>query len=114
VVYRWRLRRARRFPTLHDGTVGNSHQRQRASEHGHPGAVAHGKDPAAEKANERGAGPTVNEMAERSWPIMWSKNASLERSCFYRLLLDKFIRPEIGTAKADKETRAMVAKLHGS
>jgi integrase len=32
---------------------------------------------------------------------------------FYRHLLDKIIKPELGALKADKITRAQVAKLHG-
>jgi integrase len=33
---------------------------------------------------------------------------------FYRHLLDKIIKPELGTVKLDKLTRAAVAKLHGN
>src|SRR5262249_4559453 len=32
---------------------------------------------------------------------------------FYRHLLDKIIKPELGAIKADKVTRAQTAKLHG-
>src|SRR3989442_15715245 len=36
-----------------------------------------------------------------------------ETAAFYRHLLDKIIKPDLGATKADKVTRAQVARLHG-
>ena len=44
---------------------------------------------------------------------MSSRSASLATAAFYRHLLEKIIKPELGAIKADKVTRAQVAKLHG-
>lgn len=75
------------------------------------GAVAHGEDPAAHKAAERGA-LTVNELADRFMTEHVEQKRKPGTTIFYRLLVDKIIRPELGTTKADKVSRATVAKLH--
>jgi integrase len=76
------------------------------------GAVAHGEDPAADKAMER-ARLTVSELADRFMAEHVEQKRKSGTATFYRHLLDKIIRPEIGTAKADTLTRAAVARLHG-
>jgi integrase len=76
------------------------------------GAVAHGRDPAAEKTTERGA-PTVAEVADRFMAEHVGPKRKPGTADFYRQLLDKIIRPELGATKVDKLTRATVAKLHG-
>jgi integrase len=88
--------------------------RQRApdSERRPLGAVAHGRDPAGEKTSERGA-PTVAELADRFMAEHVAPKRKPGTADFYRHLLDKIIRPELGAMKVDKLTRATVAKLHG-
>jgi len=76
------------------------------------GAVAHGKDPAADKTAERGA-LTVAKLADRFMAEHVEQKRKPGTVVFYRHLLDKIICPELGTAKADKVTRGAVAKLHG-
>ena len=75
------------------------------------GDVAHGKDPAADKRTER-ATPTVAELidlflAEHVEPKRKPKTAEL-----YRDVLLRIVKPELGSTKADKVTRAAIAKLH--
>jgi integrase len=77
------------------------------------GAVAHGHDPAGEKATERGT-LTVSGLADRFMAEHVEQKRKPGTAVFYRHLLDKVIRPELGATKADKLTRAQVAKLHGS
>lgn len=76
------------------------------------GAVAGGKDPAADKATER-ATVTLAElgarfMAEHVLPKRKPKTADL-----YRHLIKNVINPELGGTKADKLNRAAVARWHG-
>jgi len=76
------------------------------------GAVAHGHDPAAEKATERGT-LTVSELADRFMSEHVEQKRKPGTAVFYRHLLDKVIKPELGATKADKVTRTQVARLHG-
>ncbi len=76
------------------------------------GAVAHGRDPAGEKAAERGT-LTISALADRFMSEHVEQKRKPGTAVFYRHLLDKIIRPEIGATKADKLTRAQVARLHG-
>jgi integrase len=75
------------------------------------GSVAHGLDPAGEKATERGT-PTVAELADRFMTEHVEPKRRSSTTAFYRHLLNKIIKPELGAAKADKVTRAQIAKLH--
>jgi integrase len=77
------------------------------------GAVAHGHDPAGEKATERGT-LTISGLADRFMAEHVEQKRKRGTAVFYRHLLDKVIRPELGAAKADKVTRTQVARLHGS
>jgi integrase len=77
------------------------------------GAVAHGHDPAAEKATERGT-LTVSELADRFMSEHVQQKRKRGTAVFYRHLLDRVIKPQLGAIKADKVTRTQVAKLHGS
>jgi integrase len=76
------------------------------------GAVAHGKDPAADRASERTAA-TVSELADR----FLAEHVAIKRkpgtADLYRDLLDRIVKPELGSTKSDKLTRAAVARLHG-
>jgi integrase len=76
------------------------------------GAVAHGRDPAGEKTDERTM-PTVAELADRFLSEHVELKLKPGTANLYRDILDRIVKPEIGTTKADKLTRAAVAKLHG-
>jgi integrase len=76
------------------------------------GAVAHGHDPAGQKATERGT-LTISGLADRFMFEHVEPKRKPGTSAFYRHLLDKIIKPELGATKADKLTRAQVARLHG-
>jgi integrase len=74
--------------------------------------VAHGRDPAGEKAIERGT-LTVSGLADRFVAEHVEHKCKPGTATFYRHLLDHIIKPELGAIKADKMTRVQVAKLHG-
>jgi integrase len=76
------------------------------------GAVANGADPAGDKVTERGT-LTVSELADRFMTEHAEQKRKPGTAAFYRHLLDKIIKPELGATKADKLTRAQVARLHG-
>src|SRR5262249_25114197 len=76
------------------------------------GAVAHGHDPAGEKATERGT-LTVSELADRFLSEHVGQKRKPGTAAFYRHLLDKVIKPELGATKADKVTRTPGARLDG-
>jgi integrase len=76
------------------------------------GAVAHGHDPAAEKTDERGT-PTVAELADRFLVEHVEQKRKPGTVVFYRHIIGKIVKPELGSAKADKVTRGRIAKLHG-
>jgi integrase len=76
------------------------------------GAVAHGQDPAGDKATERST-LTIATLADRFMSEHVEQKRKPGTVAFYRHLLEKIIKPELGTTKADKVTRAQVAKLHG-
>jgi integrase len=77
------------------------------------GAVAHGHDPARQKTAERGT-PTVAELAE----CFMADHVRAKRKAgtveFYRDILDRIVKPAVGTTKADKLTRLQVGRLHSS
>ncbi|MGA7452568.1 MAG: site-specific integrase [Rhodoplanes sp.] len=106
-----RLAPVRRFTIAAVGKITPEQARQRAQ--AVLGAVAHGRDPAAEKSDERGM-PTVAELADR----FMGEHVALKRkkgtTAFYRDILDRIVKPALGAAKADKVTRAQVARLHGN
>ena len=75
------------------------------------GAIAHGRDPAVERAHDRES-MTVADLAEEfiaGHAELKLKPTTVRR---YRDLLRKWVVPELGTTKADKLTRAAVADLH--
>jgi integrase len=75
------------------------------------GAVAQGQDPAGDRANERGT-LTIAALADRFMSEHVEQKRKAGTVAFYRHLLEKIIEPELGAIKADKITRAQVAKLH--
>src|SRR5262249_30313490 len=113
VVYRAGAGRGapmRRFTIANVGKATPEAARKRAK--AILGAVAHGQDPAGEKAAERGA-LTVSELADRFMAEHVEQKRKSGTVAFYRHLLDKIIKPELGASKADKVMRAQVARLHG-
>ncbi|MBR0954143.1 site-specific integrase [Bradyrhizobium canariense] len=77
------------------------------------GAVAHGLDPADQKATERGT-PTVTELADRFMAEHVRAKRKTGTAEFYRDILDRIVKPALGTTKADKLTRLQVRRLHSS
>jgi integrase len=114
VVYRAGSGRAapvRRYTIANVGKTAAEPARRRAK--AILGAVAHGQDPAGQKATERST-LTISELADRFMAEHVEQKRKPGTVVFYRHLLDKVIRPQLGATKADKLTRAQVAKLHGS
>ncbi|MCW5685519.1 MAG: site-specific integrase [Pseudolabrys sp.] len=77
------------------------------------GAVAHGHDPAAQKATERGA-PTIAELADQFMAEHVRAKRKGRTAEFYRDILDRIVKPALGTSKADKLTRLQMGRLHSS
>jgi integrase len=100
----------RRFTIASVGKMAPEKARKRAQ--AILGAVAHGRDPAGEKTSERGI-PTVAELADRFIAEHVEPKRKRGTTAFYRDILNRIVKPELGTAKADKVTRAAVAKVHG-
>jgi hypothetical protein len=75
------------------------------------GAVAHGHDPADQKTVERGT-PTVAELADRFMSEHVAAKRKGRTAEFYRDILDRIVKPAVGTTKADKLTRLHIGKLH--
>jgi integrase len=75
------------------------------------GSVAHGADPAAQRAADKRAS-TFAEVAEQflTEHVAAKRSASSARS--YRDLLERLAFPEIGKRKADKITSAEIQRLH--
>jgi integrase len=77
------------------------------------GAVAHGHDPASQKTTERGT-PTVAELADRFMADHVRAKRKAGTAEFYRDILDRILKPTLGTTKADKLTRLQLGRLHSS
>jgi integrase len=77
------------------------------------GSVAHGNDPAGQKFTERGV-PTVAELADRFMAEHIDTKRKNSTAAFYRDILNRLLKPAVGTTKADKLTRLQVGKLHSS
>jgi integrase len=77
------------------------------------GEVAHGHDPASQKTNERGT-PTVAELADRFMTDHVRVKRKASTAEFYQDILDRIVKPVVGTTKADKLTRLQIGKLHSS
>jgi len=99
----------RRFTIASVGKIAPENARRRAQVI--LGAVAHGRDPASDKATERGT-PTVAELADRFMAEHVESKRKPGTATFYRHVLTKIVKPELGAAKADKVTRAQIARLH--
>jgi integrase len=77
------------------------------------GLVAHGQDPANQKAAERGTS-TVAELADRFMAEHVEPKRKRRTAEFYRDILDRIVKPTVGTTKVDKLTRVQVGRLHSS
>lgn len=77
------------------------------------GSVAQGHDPAHQKTTERGM-PSVAELADRFMAEYVETKRKAGTAAFYRDILDRIVKPAVGTIKADKLTRLQVGRLHSS
>ena len=77
------------------------------------GAVAQGKDPACDKTGER-ATPTVAALADRFLAEHVEAKRKRGTAATYRYVIERAFKPHLGTTKADKLTRAAVAKMHSA
>jgi integrase len=77
------------------------------------GRVAHGHDPAGERASERGT-PTIAELADRFLTEHVESKRRSKTASFYKHILSKIVVPKLGTSKADKVSRTQIAKLHAT
>ncbi len=75
------------------------------------GAAATGADPAASKADERKT-LTVSNLIQHFLTDHVEAKRKAGTVGHYRDILDRIIRPEIGTMKADKVRRSDIARLH--
>jgi integrase len=75
------------------------------------GSVAHGADPAAQKAADKRAS-TLAEVAEQFLTEHVEAKRSISSAGSYRDLLERLVFPEIGKRKADKITSAEIQRLH--
>ena len=114
VVYRAGAGRGapvRRFTIAAVGKISPDHARTRAK--ALLGAVAQGHDPANAKTAERST-PTVAELADRFMTDHVLPKRKTSTAVLYRGILDRHVRPAVGTTKADKLSRQQVGKLHSS
>jgi integrase len=75
------------------------------------GSVAHGADPAAQRAADKRAS-TLAEVAEQFLTEHVEAKRSASSAGSYRDLLERLAFPEIGKRKADKVTSAEIQRLH--
>jgi len=75
------------------------------------GSVAHGKDPAADRAQDR-EGLLVKELIEAFLADHATLKLKTTTAKRYRHLLRHWVAPELGSTKADSLSRTAIAKLH--
>jgi integrase len=75
------------------------------------GSVAHGADPAAQRAADKRAS-TLAEVAEQFLTEHMDAKRSASSARSYRDLFERLVFPEIGKRKADKITSAEIQRLH--
>jgi integrase len=113
VVYRAGSGRGAPYGRYTIGTIGKiTPEKARLRAKGILGAVAHGRDPAGEKTSERGT-PTVAELVDRFMAEHIEPKRKPSTTTFYEDILNRIVKPELGTSKADKVTRSAIAKVHG-
>lgn len=114
VVYRAGVGRGspvRRFTIAAVGKIPPERARERAK--AILGSVAHGQDLANEKAVERGT-PTISELAERFIADHVKAKRKNRTVDFYQDILNRIVKPAVGSTKADKLSRLQVNRLHSS
>jgi integrase len=114
VVYRGGSGRGapvRRYTIAAEGKIAPEAARTRAKVI--LGLVAQGIDPAAEKTTERST-VTVALLADRFMTEHIAAKRKDGTTAFYRDILDRIVKPEFGSTKADKLTRLQVGRLHSS
>ena len=77
------------------------------------GSVAHGNDPAADKASERRALPLAEVMAAYLKSHVEAKRKA-STAAWVKDTLQRIVTPAFGTIKPDRLTRQEVARLHSS
>src|SRR3984893_16188983 len=77
------------------------------------GSVAHGEDPAADKANERHSLP-LEDVIEAFLAEHAEAKRKASTAAWYRGGLERIVKPAFGGMKPDKVTRQDVARLHSS
>src|SRR5260370_16381705 len=99
----------RRLTLAKDGTITPDERRTLAKKT--LGSVAHGADPAAQRAADKRAS-TFSEVADQFLTdhVEAKRSASSARS--YRDLLERLAFPEIGKRKAEKITSPEIQRLH--
>lgn len=113
VVYRAGIGRSAPFRRYTIGNVGKlTPDQARRQAQAILGAVAHGRDPSADRAGEREI-PTVAALAERFLAEHVEAKRKSSTAAFYRDILDRIVKPAIGASKANRVTRAAVASIHG-
>ena len=75
------------------------------------GSVAHGHDPAGQKASERGV-PTLAELTDRFMVEHVRPKCKAQTAEYYRHILNRIVGRAFGATKADKLSRLQVGKLH--
>lgn len=101
----------RRFTVAAVGKI--TPERARARAKAILGAVGHGHDPAKEKTAERGT-PSVAELADRFMADHVRPKRKAGTAEFYRDILERLVKPALGTTMSDKLTRFQVNRLHSS
>jgi integrase len=101
----------RRFTIAAAGKIAPDRARARAKVI--LGSVAHGFDPAEQKTTERGM-LTLSELADRFMAEHVEAKRKGGTARFYRDILDRIVKPALGTTKADKLTRFQIGRLHSS
>jgi integrase len=77
------------------------------------GSIAHGKDPAADKANERRS-LLLGDVIEAFLTEHADAKRKASTAAWYRDGLERIVKPAFGGMKPDKVTRQDVARLHSS
>ena len=77
------------------------------------GSVAHGEDPAADKANERRSLP-LGDVIEAFLAEHAEAKRKASTAAWYRDGLERIVKPVLGGMNPDKVTRQDIARLHSS
>lgn len=96
-------------------TIGNvqkiTPEQARAQAKSLAGDVAQGRDPSAQRTSAHKA-ITVSALADRFMNEHVESKRKASTTAFYRDIIERILKPKLGANKADKVTRAEIAKLH--